>query len=433
MKDLSKKKELGRRTFLKSTGATLLGGTAAFTLGLPNLAFARGSNTLKVGLVGCGGRGTGAASQALNADPDVVLYALADMFQDRIDGTLDLLKKAHGDKVQVDKQHQFVGFDAYQKLIDSGVDVVLLATPPNFRPIHLEACVNANKHVFYEKPVAVDAPGIRKVKAIAEKARQKNLSLLCGLCFRHDKPKQEMFGKILAGDIGDIKVLSSIRYGGLWHEPVRKSGWTDMQYQIRFWYYHNWLSGDFNVEQFVHSMDMISWAMGDKVPVKAIGTGGRIQRTAEKYGNIYDHFSTSFEYENDIRAFTSTRQHKKVSGRNSVEVFGTDGNAYYEGHVHKISGKNNWQFQGEGNNMYQEEHNVLFDSIRKNKGINDGERAANSTMMAILSRMVAYSGQAITWEEAINSNKVLGPEDFNIDLKYKGPGVAVPGVTKVLE
>lgn len=421
-----------RRIFLKSAGTTVLGGAAALTLGLPGLVSARGNNTLKIGLVGCGGRGTGAASQALKADPDVILYSVADIFEDRIDNTLDLLKKIDEKKVQVDRKRRFTGFDAYQKVIDSGVDVVLLATPPNFRPMQLAACIEADKHVFYEKPVAIDAPGVRKVIEVAKKAQQKKLSMVCGLCFRYDQPKVEMFDRVLKGDIGEIKALSSIRYGGPWHEPVRQPGWTDMEYQVRFWYYHNWLSGDFNVEQFVHSMDMISWALGEKMPVRAVGTGGRQQRTDPKYGNIYDHFSTFFEYDNGVNVFTSTRQQRNTAGRNSVEVMGSLGNAFYEGHTHKISGKNNWQYQGEPNDMYQEEHNALFRSIRSGLGTNDGERAANSTMMAVLSRMAAYTGKSIRWEEAINSEETLGPEEYTLALKYPDPGIPIPGITKVL-
>lgn len=429
--DKSVSNNTNRRTFIKSTGAAVIGSAAALTLGFPYPTFAQGKDTLKVGLVGCGGRGTGAAVQALNADPDTILYAMADVFEDRLNSSLDILKKAQGKKVQVDKERRFIGFDAYQKLIDSGVDVVLLATPPGFRPVHLAASVDAGKHVFYEKPVAVDAPGIRKVMAVAKKAKEKNLSLVSGLCFRYHLPKIALYGRVVDGAIGEIKSVSSIRYGGeLWYKP-RQPHWTDMEYQMRNWYYHNWLSGDFNVEMFVHSMDMISWAMGERMPLKAIGTGGRQARVAEKYGNIYDHFATEFEYENGVKGFTFTRQQNDTSGRNSVEIAGTQGNAYYEGNRHEISGKNEWEYQGEKNDMYQAEHNALFASIRQGKAINDGERAANSTMMAILSRMSAYSGQAITWEEAMNSDKVLGPETYSWDLKYPGPGIAVPGVTKV--
>ena len=421
-----------RRAFIKSTGAAIIYGATALNVGFPNPIFAQSKDTLRVGLVGCGGRGTGAAVQALNADPDAILYAMADVFEDRLNSSLDILKKAEGKKVQVDKERQFIGFDAYQKLIDSGVDVVLLAAPPGFRPDHLAASVDAGKHVFYEKPVAVDAPGVRKVLAAAKKAKEKNLSLVSGFCFRYHLPKRALYGRVLDGEIGEIKTISSTRNGGeLWYKP-RQPNWSDMEYKMRNWYYYNWLSGDFIVEMFVHSLDMMSWAMGDKMPVRATGTGGRQVRVTEKYGNIYDHFATEYEYENGVKGFTFTRQQKGASTENSLEISGTQGNAFYEGNKHIITGKNEWQYQGEENDMYQTEQNALFTSIRQGKPINDGERAANSTMMGILGRMVAYSGQTITWEEAMNSDKILGPETYSWDLSWEGPGVAIPGATKVL-
>lgn len=422
-----------RRTFIKTTGAAMLYGAAAVNLGFPYSTFAQGgTEALKVGLVGCGGRGTGAAVQALEADPNTVLYAMADVFEDRLNSSLELLKKAKGEKVKVDKERQFIGFDAYQKLIDSGVDVVLLATPPGFRPDHLAAAVDAGKHVFYEKPVAVDAPGVRKVIATAKKAREKNLSLVSGYCFRYHLPKKALYGRVLDGQIGDIKTISSTRNGGaLWYKP-RQQDWNDMEYHMRNWYYYNWLSGDFIVEMFVHSLDMISWALGDRVPLRATGTGGRQVRVAEKYGNIYDHFATQFEYEDGVKAYTFTRQQDGASTENSLEISGTEGDALYEGNKHIITGKNDWRYQGESNDMYQAEHDALFKSIREGKAINDGEQAANSTMMGILARMVAYSGQTITWEEALNSEKSLGPEKYNWDLNYPGPNIAIPGVTKAL-
>src|SRR5690625_2674601 len=211
---LNVKEKTSRRNFLKSTGVATIGGAAAMTLGLPNIVSAKnGDDVLKVGLVGCGGRGTGAANNTLTADSGAVLYAVAEIFQDRIDRSLDALKKIHGDRVQVDESRQFVGFDAYQKLIDSGVDIVILATSPAFRPVQLAACVDAGKHVFFEKPIAVDAPGVRQVIATAKKAKEKNLTLVSGLCFRHNLKTQALYGKVLEGAIGDIKTVSSIRYG----------------------------------------------------------------------------------------------------------------------------------------------------------------------------------------------------------------------------
>lgn len=405
---------------------------AALNMGFPYSAFSRNKETLKVGLIGCGGRGTGAAVQALHADPDVVLYAMADAFEDRLNSALEIMKKAHGQRVQVEKERQFVGFEAYQKLIDSGVDVVLLASPPGFRPNHLSAAIEAGKHVFYEKPVAVDVPGVHKVLAAAKKAKEKNLSMVSGFCFRYDLQKQALFGKVLDGEIGDIRSISTVRNGGeLWYKP-RQPEWSDMEYQMRNWYYYNWLSGDFIVEMFVHSLDMMSWAMGDKTPLKVTGTGGRQARTDKKFGNIYDHFALEYEYENAVKAYSFTRQQNGTSPQNSVELIGTLGNALYEGNKHQITGQNPWNYQGERNDMYQAEHDSLFASIRAGKGINDGEMSANSTMLGIIGRMAAYSGKTIFWEEAMNSNKILGPKNYNWDLKYPGPGIAIPGVTKVL-
>jgi predicted dehydrogenase len=335
--------------------------------------------------------------------------------------------------VKVDKQNKFIGFDAYSKVIASGVDVVVLATPPAFRPLHLTAAIDANKHVFCEKPMAVDAPGVRKVLLAANKAKEKNLSLVSGFCFRYDTPNRAAFGKVLAGDVGQIRAVSTFRNGGeLWYKP-RQPEWTQMTYQLRNWYYHNWLSGDFIVEQAVHSIDMMSWIMGDKMPLKATGTGGRQKRIDPKYGNIYDHFAIEFEYENNVKGYHFTRQQAGTPGRNSVEVLGTDGNAIMNiGRDYTITGKNSWKYDGPKNNMYETEHEELFASIRNGKPKNDGEWMAHSTMLAIWARMVGYTGQTITWDQAFNSTETLGPklEDYHWDLKWEDPEIARPGITK---
>lgn len=425
---------INRRKFIKSTGAAVLGGATVLNMGFSASTFAGKKSKINVGLIGCGGRGTGAASQALTADPDAVLTTMADVFQDHLDESYANLYSIHPEKVKVSKENKFVGFDAYKKVIESDVDVVILATPPGFRPDHLIAAVNAGKHVFCEKPMAVDAPGVRKVLEAAKKAREKNLSLVSGFCFRYDFPKRALMNNILSGAIGEIKAISSMRNGGeLWYKP-RQAGWSDMEYQLRNWYYYNWLSGDFIVEMIVHSLDLMSWALGDKLPIKATGTGGRQARVDEKWGNIYDHFAIEYEYENGVKGYNFCRQQNGCSNRNTVEVFGTEGNAFYGGEKHEITGKTNWKYQGENNDMYQTQHDELFTAIRENKPINDGEWMANSTMMAILGRMVAYSGKTITWEEAINSGQVLGPEadQYSWDLIIKDPGIAIPGITKVL-
>jgi len=425
-----------RRTFIRSTGAAVIGSTLALNLGFPVNALAGKKNTLKVGLIGCGGRGTGAAMQALTADPDVVITAMGDVFSDRLEEAYKAISQVFPKGLKVNKGGKFVGFDAYRKVIDSGVDVVILTTPPSFRPDHLVAAVEAGKHVFCEKPVAVDAPGVRKVLDAARKAKEKNLSIVSGFTFRFDNPKRAFFKRILEGEIGEVQTVSSTRNGGeLWYKQ-RQDGWTDMEYQMRNWYYYNWLSGDYIVEMIVHSLDMMSWAMGDKMPIRATGTGGRQARVDKNYGNIYDHFAIEFEYENGARGFSFSRQQSGCSNRNSVEVAGTDGTAIIDlgRGLHEIRGKNKWVYQGEKNNPYQTQHDELFSSIRNGKPINEGEMMANSTMLGILGRMVAYSGQTLAWDEAFNSNQILGPriEQFSWDYKYTGPEVAIPGVTNVL-
>jgi len=428
-----------RRAFLKTTGAAVLGSTLAMQMGLPETAIAHSyigpkTNTLKVGLIGCGGRGTGAAAQAIAADPDVVLTAMGDAFQDRLDESYKALVEIDPNKVKVDKSNKYVGFDAYKKVIDSGVDVVILTTPPYFRPDHLIAALDAGKHVFCEKPVAVDVPGIRKVIEAAKKAADKKLSLVSGFTFRYDLPKRAFFERILNGEIGEIKSVSSTRNGGdLWYKP-RQSNWTEMEYLMRNWYYQNWLSGDYLVEMIVHSLDMMSWAMGDKMPLRATGTGGRQVRTDKMYGNIYDHFAIEYEYENEVRGFSFSRQQAGCSSRNSVEIAGTLGNGLVTSSgIPKITGKNAWSYQGEKNDPYQTQHNELFAAIRNGKPMNDGNLMANSTMIAILGRMVAYSGQTLEWDQAMTSNKILGPamDQLSWDSKYTGPEVAIPGITKV--
>lgn len=425
-----------RRAFIRTTSAAVIGSTLAFDLGFPGYAFAANKNTLKVGLIGCGGRGTGAAIQALTADPDVVITAMGDVFSDRLEEAYTAISQVFPEKTKVDKASKFTGFDAYKKVIESDVDVVILTTPPSFRPDHLTAAIAAGKHVFCEKPVAVDAPGVRKVLEAAKKAKEKNLSLVSGFTFRFDFAKRALFKKVLNGEIGKVMTVSSTRNGGeLWYKP-RQAGWTDMEYQMRNWYYYNWLSGDFIVEMIVHSLDMMTWAMGDKMPLRATGSGGRQVRVDEKYGNIYDHFAIEYEYENGARGFSFSRQQPGCSTRNSVEVAGTEGNAVVNlgRGLHEITGKNKWVYDGEKNNPYQTQHDELFASIRNGKAVNEGDMMANSTMLAIFSRMVAYSGKTLTWEEAFNSQQVLGPpnDSFSWDYKYKSPDPAIPGVTKVL-
>ena len=420
-----------RRDVLKLAGIALAGGAFPSII-IPTKSFSGvNSETLKVGLIGCGGRGSGAAKQALSADPNVVLHAMGDVFMDKLETSLEGLKKVHGNKVKVDESRKFIGFDAFQKVIDSGVDVVLLTTPPHFRPEHLAAAVKAGKHVFCEKPVAVDAPGVRKVLEAAKVAKQKNLSLVCGFCWRYDTPKREIFGRILDGAIGDVSSVYNTYYTGLlWSHP-RKPEWTDMEFQMRNWMYYTWLAGDHIVEQAVHSIDMMSWAFGDKLPTSAIGIGGRQVRTDAQFGHINDHFGITYEYENGAKGYHFSRQMANCDTSYLVESTGTKGRALADcsRRVHEITGATNWKYSGNSVDMYQIEHNELFASIRKGQGKNDGEWMAQSTMIAIMGRMAAYTGKRITYEQAFNSTERLGPDTYSWQTPVPVTEVARPGFT----
>ncbi|MFT4566534.1 MAG: myo-inositol 2-dehydrogenase/D-chiro-inositol 1-dehydrogenase [Saprospiraceae bacterium] len=426
-----------RRDFVKKTGATVLGSS----LGL-NILSAKPSwhnklnvDTIKVGLIGCGGRGTGAALQAVSSDPNVVLTAMADAFQDRLDTSYNaLLDEVSADKVMVDNDHKFVGLDAYKKVLASDVDVVLLTTPPNFRPQHLEEAIASGKHVFCEKPVAVDAPGIRRVMAAAKKAKEKNLAVMSGFCWRHDVPKIDTFNRVLDGAVGDISsVYNTYNTQALWyHEP--KEGWGTMETQLRNWLYYNWLSGDHIIEQAIHSIDMMSWALGDRMPLSASGSGGRQSRVEEQYGNIFDHFSIMYDYGDGVRGHHVSRQQKGTSRAYGVDVMGTGGRCEIDVFKkHTITNKDGeWNWDGKKSNMYQNEHNTLFASIRAGNPFNDGQRMAESTMLGIMGRMVAYTGKTLTYDEALASEEILGPpiEDINWDMDYPLAPVAQPGITK---
>jgi len=423
-----------RRNFLKTSGSVAAGSALAINIISGKSAFAQNSDTLKVGLIGCGGRGTGAANQALSADDNVVLTAMADTFEDRLSKSLANLKKERNNQIQVSAEQQFVGFDGYKRVIESDVDVVILTTPPCFRPAMLEAAVAAGKHVFCEKPMAVDAQGIRRVIAAAQIAKEKNVSLVSGFCWRYHTPKREVFQRIFDGDIGDVHtVYSTYNTGALWSVPY-EDGWTLMTKQMRNWLYYNWLSGDHIVEQAVHSIDMGSWAMADMQPKSVTATGGRQVRTEAIYGNIFDHFAIEFAYENGAKSFHFSRQQKNCSRAYSVEVWGTKGKAIIDAsrRIDEIQGEKPWRYRGDGNNMYQQEHDELFASIRSGKLMNDGDWMAQSNMMAIMGRMAAYTGQTITYEEAIKSKEVLGPsiDKYTMDLEFEGPPVALPGITK---
>jgi len=419
-----------RRTFLKTSMLTAGAAALAGPLGSVHAA---GNDLLRVGLVGCGGRGTGAASQALKADKNVKLVAMADAFEDRLAGSLDTLRKQAdiAAKIDVPPDRRFVGFDAYKQLIASGVDVILLCTPPHFRPLHLKAAVDAGLHVFAEKPVAVDAPGVRSVLQTCELAKAKSLSIVSGLCLRYLYSFQELVKRLHDGQIGQVLALDANDYrGSIWVKP-RQPGWTDMHWQMRNWYYFTWLCGDFNVEQHVHFLDVCAWVMNDQYPARAVGMGGRQQRTGPEYGNIYDHHSVTYQYDNGVRFHSNCRQIPGCWGNMSALVTGTKGSAHFsesKGGV-KITGEKPWTWTARDNDLYQTEHDELFASIRSGKPINNGQYMAYSTLLAIMGRMATYTGQQITWKAAMDSREDLTPPRYEWGPLETAP-IAIPGVTR---
>ncbi|MEM7306488.1 MAG: Gfo/Idh/MocA family oxidoreductase [Planctomycetota bacterium] len=386
-----------------------------------------GAEMLKVGLIGCGGRGTGAAAQALRADPNTKLVALADAFGDQLESSLASLQATEdiAAKVDVDEDHRFTGFDGYKGVIES-CDVVLMATSPFFRPQHVEACVEAGRHMFVEKPVATDGPGLRRIWQACRDASAKGLSVVSGLCYRYQFAKQETMKRVHDGEIGDITAMQcTYNTGELWHRGNRPE-WSQMEFQMRNWLYFAWLSGDHIAEQHIHSLDKIAWAKG-AYPVKCTSSGGRIKRTGEEYGNVYDHFNTVYEWEDGVKGFSSCRQWHGTKHDVSDHVFGTKGVAHLQTHrIESEAGR--WRYRGEGpDDMYQNEHDALFKAIRDGEPINNGDYMCQSSLMALMGRLAAYTGKEITADEALNSQEDLSPPALEWGDVETRP-VAVPGI-----
>ncbi|MDX1964804.1 MAG: Gfo/Idh/MocA family oxidoreductase [Pirellulales bacterium] len=414
-----------RRQFL---GTTALAGAA--TLAIGRGVHAAGSDRLRIGLVGCGGRGSGAAMDALSADPNCQIVALGDTFADRLESSLAGMQASeYQDRIDVPKDRQFVGFDAYKQVIDSGIDIVLLCTSPHFRPLHLEYAVQAGKHVFCEKPVAVDAAGVRRVLASCAAAKDKKLNIVSGLCYRYEPAKIATMREIHDGRIGDIRAIH-VTYltGELWHHP-RDPKWSEMEYQMRNWLYYTWLSGDHIAEQHIHSLDKGAWALGDEAPVSCVSLGGRQTRTDPRFGHIYDHFSSVFEYKNGMRLFSDCRQQNGCHVDVNDLIYGSKGTANIMKHA--ITGEQPWKFTGKNENMYRAEHAALFQALQSGDTINNGQYMCQSTLMAIMGRLSAYTGRKVTWEEALNSQENLTPKEYSwgdVSIPHE---IAMPGITKI--
>lgn len=423
-----------RREFLKASGAVAAGAIVA-PLVLPTSVHAAAApEEIRVGLIGCGGRGTGAAFQALNADPGVVLVAMGDAFKSQIDNSLKALtgEAKIAPRVRVSPEKQFVGLDCYKKVIDSGVDVVLLASPPGFRWREIRAAVDAGKHLFAEKPCATDAAGVRSVLESTKIATQKRLSFVAGFCWRYEYARREFYKRVHEGAIGDVRHVHATYLAGpvkpMPPKDQRPAGISDVEWQIRNWYNFTWLSGDGLVEQACHSVDKIMWAMKDKPPVRCTGNGGRVNANNE--GNIFDHIDVFYEWDNGVRATISQRQIPGAYSENSDYVLGSKGEGYIRGwESPELHAGSVWKYEGPKKDMYQIEHDELFASIRAGRPINNGERMAISSMAAIMGRNAAYTGQQITWDQAMNSQWNLFPDPLTWDMSLAIEPMAIPGQT----
>ncbi len=432
-------KSPSRRKFLKNSSLLLAGTTvAANTLPIARAAHAYGSDEIKIGLVGCGGRGTGAAGQALDTEGPVKLVAMADVFQYRMQQSYRGLSGRYGDRVDVPEDRRFIGIESFKQLLQCDLDLVILASPPGFRPMHFEAAVKAGKHVFMEKPVATDAPGVRRVLAANEIAKAKNLAVQVGLQRHHESKYKEGIKRLQDGAIGDILFARAYwNGGGVWIRN-RKDSQTELEYQMDNWYYFNWLSGDHIVEQHIHNLDVINWLMKGH-PVEAQGQGGRQVRTGPDTGEIFDHHFVEFTYEGGAKMLSQCRHIENCWSSVDEYAHGTEGWADLSGgKIYNARGEIIWE-AGKNEDGWAQEHHDLFAAIRRGERPNEAEYGAHSTMTAIMGRLATYSGARITWDECINSKVALADfdslESFDSDAPVKpiAPGqyaIPVPGSDK---
>jgi len=435
--------DLSRRKFISTSALATLGtigasqllsscadgGTKKEEIKLPELLTrAPEGKVLRAGLIGCGGRGTGAAINFLDAGPNLEIVALGDVFQDRLDKCRAELKAQKN--VEIPDEKCFLGFDNYEKVIDSGVDIVLLCTPPHFRPQHVEAAVKAGKHIFMEKPCAVDPVGARSVMVSSERAKQQGLCIVSGTIRRVQKDFMETWRRVQNGAIGEIVSAHIIRNGGSLWVIKRQPGMSDMEYMLRNWANFCWLSGDHIVEQFIHEVDVMNWYIG-KNPVKAMGWGGRQRRIT---GDQYDFFSVEYLYENGMHTHCAARQITGCSNLTKQLITGTEGFANAKGQIFNLNGEEVWKYptpeEGSADQTwkvtdpYVQEHINLVTAIRRGEYLSDAEAQINSTLITIMGRMSAYTGKDVTWEEVMNSDMYLGPKTYAF-----GP---VPGIPETI-
>jgi predicted dehydrogenase len=442
---------VNRREFLKSSSVALAGAATAAQFPFVMTSHAAPDDPIRIGLVGCGGRGTGAVADALGAATDVKypnagyhtenitsggkpllanvkVVALADVFKDRLTACREQLSKL---SMNIPEDMCFVGFEAYKQLLAvPEINYVILATPPHFRAVQLKAAIEAGKNVFVEKPVAVDGAGVRMVMEAGELAKKKNLGIAAGTQRRHHRGYIETIKRIQDGAIGEITYARAYWNGGVIWVIDRQEGWSDMEWQLRNWNYFTWLGGDHIVEQHVHNLDVINWAMNAH-PVKAIALGGRQARPNKNYGHIYDHFAVEFEYANGARMFSQCRQMNGCDGKVEEAVVGTKGTSNCKDYVRPLQGQGQlWRFREEVSNPYQQEHQDLMASIRAGKPINEAQNIAESTLTGIMGRDSAYTGKTLEWDQVLNAKTRLGPQKYEFG-KIPFPEVPMPGDYKL--
>jgi myo-inositol 2-dehydrogenase/D-chiro-inositol 1-dehydrogenase len=424
-----------RREFLRSSvaGAAALGG-----LSIAQTAHAGGTQTIRIGMIGCGGRCAGAAAQAMKAGPDVKLVAMYDIFEDRVRRSHDALREQHPEQVQVDADHRYTEFDGYKHVIDSA-DIVVIACASKFHPMYAEAAIRAGKHVFVEKPHGIDPVGVRRMRAVCDLAREKGLSIVSGLQSRYHRGWQETVARIHDGAIGDVVSMQSMFLRTPYRVERREPGLTETQYQFRNWYHFRWLSGDDVTQSLVHNVDRMSWIMREEMPVWCFGLGGRSSSFGEVYGDMFDHHSAVYEYASGARLYALCRTQQGCYNNATDIIMGTKGTCQLGQCL--IQGETNWQFEGPHNNPYDDEQRALIESVREGRPVNSGDYMADSTLIGVLGQIACYTGKATTWDAVSNSDLRFGPapEDSTFDTlppttkdetgNYPLP---LPGITEML-
>lgn len=420
---------ISRRDFLKTSALASLTVSAGMSQ-----AFAAGSDKIRIGVIGCGGRGRYDTGKCLEAADNLEITAVADLFPEQADAFVDQMRAQHPDGVRVPPEARFSGFDGYRKLLASDIDLVLMTQPPHFRPLHFQAAIEEGKHVFMEKPVAVDPVGVRSILNTAELADQKNLTVLAGTQMRRLAPLVEIMKRIHDGGLGDLTSGHTTRLGGGltgWGVAERQPEWSDMEWQLRRWFFYTWLGGDFPVEQHVHNLDLINWAL-DAHPVQCVAVGGRQARTGEIFGDVYDHISVEYTYPGDVRIAYTGAQIDGIHGRNDQRLFGSEGVAYFDFGRAVIEGRRPFEFEGPLPDPVVRQFADQIDAIRNGQHLNEAVQVAESTLTAIMARMSAYTGRSLSWDWVMQGSELdLSPDEYAFtDLPERT--VAVPGETPLI-